>query len=144
MLMGAQSVRMRPDGFLYYELTMWNSKRCISSGPFTDWSPESFQTWSGDGNLTACGPGGRPLLTIRLENFRDGLEDFHYAKMLDALVANNPCAEWVAEAKRLLEVPDSIAKSLHAFTDNAAAYQSWRDAMAELLERYSAKEERGY
>ena len=143
-LMGAMAVKYRPDWFLYYEIAIWGSDRPIVSGPFTDWSPESFQTWSGDGNLTACGPGGRPLSTVRLENFRDGLEDFHYAKMLDALVTDNPCAEWVAEAKRLLAVPDSIAKSLHAFTDNAAAYQSWRDAMAELLERYSAKEERRY
>ena len=83
MLMGAQAVRMKPDGFLYYQASIWNSPRCIESGPFTDWDVSSFPPWHGDGQWTCAGPGGTPLPTIRLENFRDGLEDYAYAKLLE-------------------------------------------------------------
>ena len=83
ILMGAQTVRNRPDGFLYYATAMWNSKRCIGGGPFTDWDPRSWTTYHGDGSLTCAGPDGTPLPTIRLENFRDGLEDYAYAKILE-------------------------------------------------------------
>ncbi|MBR4617446.1 MAG: DUF4091 domain-containing protein, partial [Kiritimatiellae bacterium] len=86
LLMGAQAVRMRPDGFLYYQLSYWNSERVIDSGPFVDyWNPDSQNTRSvnGDGILAYTGPDGRPIPCIRLENFRDGLEDYAYAKLLE-------------------------------------------------------------
>ena len=83
LLMGAQSVRMRPDGFMYYAISIWNSRRCIEDGPFTDWNPRSWTTYHGDGSWTCAGPDGMPLPTIRLENFRDGLEDFAYAMLLE-------------------------------------------------------------
>ena len=83
ILMGAQTVRNRPDGFLYYSTAAWNSKRCIESGPFTDWDPRSWTIYHGDGSWTCAGPDGTPLPTIRLENFRDGLEDYAYAMLLE-------------------------------------------------------------
>ena len=87
LLMGAQSVKMRPDGFLYYEVSLWNADRPITSGPFTDWVTRTYKTLSGDGCWTAVGEGGRPLPTLRLENFRDGLEDYAYAQLLAAKAA---------------------------------------------------------
>ena len=83
ILMGAATTRQRPDGFLYYQISLWNSPRCITSGPFTDWTPRSWTKYHGDGSWTCVGPDGRPLPTMRLENFRDGLEDFAYAKLLE-------------------------------------------------------------
>ncbi len=84
ILMGAQTVRMRPDGFLYYFINLWpRTNRCIENGPFTDWNPRSYGTTHGDGAWVCPGPGGRPLSTIRFENFRDGLEDYAYAKLLE-------------------------------------------------------------
>ncbi|MBR0055897.1 MAG: DUF4091 domain-containing protein [Kiritimatiellae bacterium] len=83
LLMGAQAVRNRPDGFMYYATSIWNSRRCIETGPFTDWDPRSWTTYHGDGSWTCAGPDGTPLPTIRLENFRDGLEDYAYAMLLE-------------------------------------------------------------
>ncbi len=121
MLMGATAVKYRPDWFLYYEIAIWSSERPIEQGPFTDWSPESYRAYSGDGNLTACGPGGKPLSTIRLENFRDGLEDYHYAKILES------CGGTAT-------VPDSVVTSLRAHTDDPDTYMAWRDALADEIE----------
>ena len=127
LVMGAMAVKYRPDWFLYYEIAIWDSTRPITKGPFTDWSPEAWRGWSGDGCLVACGAGGRPLSTLRLENFRDGLDDCHYARILEARGGK-------------AEVPASLIASLTAYSDDADAYQRWRDAMADAIERLPAKE----
>ena len=65
ILMGAMTTRMRPDGFLYYQISIWNSTKCITSGPFTDWNPRSWTTYHGDG---AWNPIKNRLINI-LRNF---------------------------------------------------------------------------
>ena len=135
ILMGPQTVRMRPDGFLYYEISIWNSERPITDGPFTDWVTRSFMTLNGDGCWTAVGPGGKPLSTLRLENFRDGLEDYAYALLLEKKLAANPSAPWADEARKLLEVPKSVMNTMSDFNDDPAALYAWRNAMADLIER---------
>ena len=35
LLMGAMTAKYRPDGFLYYSLSIWNENKPIESGPFT-------------------------------------------------------------------------------------------------------------
>lgn len=136
LLMGAQSVRQRPDGFLYYQISIWNSKRCIESGPFTDWDPRSWTKFHGDGSWTCVGPDGTPLPTVRLENFRDGLEDFAYAKLLEAKLAKHAAADddWAKRAKELLAVPREVMDTMENYTGDPAAVYCWRDAMADLLE----------
>ena len=160
ILMGAQTVRMRPDGFLYFQLTLWRRcARCIETGPFTDWSPKSTFgcTYNGDGSWVCAGPDGIPLPTIRLENFRDGLEDYAYAKILEVLLAkrSDKGDKWSRKAKELLAVPDTVLDvrdvpqtelkpgdwkgckimySMTNYTDNPAAVYRWRDAMADLIE----------
>ena len=136
LLMGAQSVRMRPDGFLYYQISIWNSKKCITSGPFTDWNPRSWTVYHGDGSWTCVGPDGRPVPTIRLENFRDGLEDFAYAKILEEKLSSGkaPDDAWARRARELLAVPVSVMDTMTNYTDDPAAIYAWRDAMADLIE----------
>ena len=145
VLMGAETTRQRPDGFLYYQITIWNSPRCITSGPFTDWDPRSWTRYHGDGSWTCVGPDGKPLPTVRLENFRDGLEDFAYALELEKklkartggsqLVATATDDIWTRRAKELLAVPSDVMQSMTQFTGDPAAVLRWRDAMADLIEQ---------
>ena len=136
MLMGAQSVKYRPDGFLYYQTVIWNSKKCIESGPFTSWNPRSWRNYNGDGSWVCAGPGGRPVPTIRLENFRDGMEDFAYAKILEAKLASRGDKNdvWSEKAKKLLSVPSEVVDTLSNFSDDPAVLYRWRDEMADLIE----------
>ena len=159
LLMGAQSVRMRPDGFMYYAISIWNSRRCIEDGPFTDWNPRSWTTYHGDGSWTCAGPDGTPLPTIRLENFRDGLEDYAYAKLLEQKLGvgegtgkreqgteGNPLknsslvtrhsslVSWAQRAREALAVPREVMNSMTDFTGDPAALYRWRDEMADLIE----------
>ena len=141
-LMGAQTARMRPDGFLYYEVSIWNAKRPIASGPFTDWNPMSWRWYHGDGAWTAVGPGGKPLPTQRLENFRDGLEDYAYVKLLEAkLAAGGLTAAQAVRARELIAVPDSVMRSMTDFSRNPADISAWRDEMADLIEVKNEKKE---
>lgn len=149
ILMGAQTVRNRPEGFFYYAISIWNSKRCIEGGPFTDWDPRSWTIYHGDGSWTCAGPDGTPLPTIRLENFRDGLEDYAYAKLLEKLLGEQPPSErgmvrsaggstpgasWAQRARAALAVPREVAASLTDFTNDPAVLYRWRDEMADLIE----------
>jgi hypothetical protein len=140
LLMGAQTAKERPDGFLYYEISIWNSKP-ITSGPFTDWDPRSWTTFHGDGSWTCLGPDGTPLPTIRLENFRDGLEDYAYARLLEQAiqrVEGSPSlrtarAAWLTRARAALEVPAGLTRSMTEYTHDPAKVYRWRRAMAQAI-----------
>ncbi len=141
LLMGAMTAKYRPDGFLYYQISIWNSRKPITAGPFTDWDPRSWTTYHGDGAWTCVGPDGTPLPTIRLENFRDGLEDYAYVRLLELAitkVAASPAlraskADWLNQAKALFEVPAAVLKSKTEFTRDPAALYRWRDRLAQAI-----------
>jgi hypothetical protein len=121
LLLGAMAAKMKPDGFLYYQTAIWNTDRVISGGPFTDWPADSYYCYHGDGSFTCVGPDGLPLATQRLENFRDGLEDLWYARLL-------------RRAKAEVPVPDALVRSTAEFSRDAELLERWRDKMADRLE----------
>lgn len=138
VLMGAQTAKYRPDGFLYYQTSIWNSQKPITGGPFTDWDPRSWTTYHGDGSWICVGPDGTPLPTIRLENFRDGLEDYAYARLLEKAISSveaGPAADakWLERAKAALSVPSSLCRSMTEYTSDPADVYRWRRQMAEAL-----------
>ena len=142
LLMGVMTAKYRPDGFLYYQISIWNSRRPIEHGPFTDWDPRSWTTYHGDGSWTCVGPDGTPLPTIRLENFRDGLEDYAYFRILQATVAKVDAspqlraqrAGWLTEAKARLAVPPELVKSLKEYARDPVALYRYRNGLAEAIE----------
>ena len=86
LLMGAMTAKYRPDGFLYYQTSLWQAKEPIRKGPFTNWDPRSYRDAHGDGSWLCMREGGLPVPTIRLENYRDGLEDYAYARILEEAI----------------------------------------------------------
>jgi len=86
-LMGAQTQKFKPEGFLYWTISRWMSDNPIKSGPFTDWEATTIGKCHGDGQWTCCGgPDDMVLSTLRLENFRDGLDDLWYCRILEEKV----------------------------------------------------------
>jgi len=72
------------DGFLYYRTTRWpnaDGPMSITGGNETDWDPDSYNGANGDGCLIVAGPEG-PITTVRLENIRDGIEDYELLRIL--------------------------------------------------------------
>lgn len=156
--MGAQTQKFKPDGFLYYATTHWYAKEPIKEGPFTKWEPRSFGAYHGDGQWTCCGgPDNMPLPTIRLENFRDGVEDLWYVRTLEGIYAERlaqkmsedekvlreggePAGDkWLSKARDLLAVPNEVVRSWSSFSTDPAVIYRWRDAMADLIEETDMK-----
>ncbi|MBN1341697.1 MAG: DUF4091 domain-containing protein [Phycisphaerae bacterium] len=143
LLMGMMTAKYRPDGFLYYAMTRWpNNTEPITSGPFTKWNPASYKEYNGDGSILCPGPGGRPLATIRLENFRDGLEDYAYVRILEATVRAKEAAgasgeadkAWLVRAKALLNVPGGVVKDLTHYTHDPSAVYDYRSRIARAID----------
>jgi hypothetical protein len=90
------------------------------------------------------GMDGNPLASVRLENFRDGVEDYGYLKILQARVQQlkqKPAAElttpqrmWLKTAQELLVAPDALVKSAYQFSDDATALMAYRNRVAEAIE----------
>jgi hypothetical protein len=143
LLMGAMTAKYRPDGFLYYSLTFWNGNNPITRGPFTNWNPRSFTTYNGDGSIFCCGPGGKPVPTIRLENYRDGLEDFAYVKILESIIdkyeakgdsLTNAEREWLDDARKAASVPNNLVNDKTDYSRDPKALESWRNRIADLID----------
>ncbi len=138
VLMGAMTARYRPDGFLYYQTSLWNSTDPIASGPFTTWIAESYPQYNGDGSWTYPGPDSTPLASIRLENFRDGLEDYAYVKLLEqrleAVRGTGRDSQWQKRADAALAVPTVLVSSLSEFSRDPRQLQQWRKTLADLIE----------
>ena len=149
LLMGAMTAKERPDGFLYYQISIWNSRHPITSGPFTDWDPRSWTSYHGDGSWTCVGPDGVPVPTIRLENFRDGLEDFAYFRILEETIRAEQTGgglprpglkEWLDEAQAALTVPDTLVKSMTEYSRDPALLNQWREHLGDLIDRAGRKD----
>jgi hypothetical protein len=125
-LMGVQAIKYRPEGFLYYATAIWRKNKPVVKGPFTDWNPLSWggpgNEYNGDGSWTIPGPGSKPLETVRLYNFRDGLEDYAYAKILFERTGRWP------------EIPVSIVESVTNYNVSAEVHLRWRDELARKIE----------
>jgi len=144
LLMGAMTAKYRPDGFLYYSLSIWNQNEPIESGPFTDWNPVSWTTYHGDGSLLCSGPGGKPVPTIRLENYRDGMEDYAYVCILEEIVRQQEAKrtelsetqrQWLAEATAALAVPETLVKTMSEYSHDPRVLYMYRDRLGDLIDR---------
>ncbi|MEN6355676.1 MAG: glycoside hydrolase domain-containing protein [Armatimonadota bacterium] len=143
LLMGAMTAKYRPDGFLYYSLALWNDNMPITSGPFTNWNPKSFGEHNGDGSIFCCGPGGKPIPTIRLENYRDGLEDFAYVKILESIIDKYNAKgdsltkderKWLDEARKAVVVPKSLVNDMVNYSHDPKVLFGWRDKIADMID----------
>lgn len=142
LLMGAMTARERPDGFLYYQISIWNSEKPITEGPFTTWDPRSWTIYHGDGAWTCVGADGLPLPTQRLENFRDGLEDYAYFLELERLIAQHTDSAdvgWLTLARQALEVPETLVKSMKEYSRDPTALYAWRERLANAIESAPTK-----
>lgn len=138
-LMGLQTAKYRPDGFLYYAINRWPlSKKPITEGPYTDWNPASFYNNNGDGSFLCAGPDG-PLATVRMENIRDGIEDNEYfwllRKEIERLEATPGPAAYQAlrQAEKAVQIGDNLVKNLQSFSKDPQALYAKRRQVAEAI-----------
>ena len=81
-----------------------------------------------------------PVVSIRFEMLRDGIEDYEYFAMLKRLLAakgaNLPAAKR-AEYEALLTVPENVTRTMTDFTKDPATYEAHRLKLAAAIAELS-------
>jgi len=147
ILSGLMLAHYRPDGYLYYQTTMWaDNYEGVTDYPYTNWNPNSFGDVNGDGLYFLLAEDGSPLATVRVENYRDGLEDLSYYMILQHQVNLLGSAEreaemaWKAEAEEALAATGTHIRSRIDWTDAPEDLQAYRTRLAELIEASPVKD----
>jgi hypothetical protein len=133
--------------FLYWSLDTWRDNLTGEKRwPEVKWNPATWRNdagkaHNGDGQLLYPGPNRQPISSIRLENFRDGAEDYEYFWLLRDGVARLKKADaikhraLIAESEQALAVDDVVVKDLTHFTDDPRVLRQARARIAHLIER---------
>ncbi len=141
------SWKNRVKGILHWCINReWASnaanRREIEKKP-SNWDP-AFQSALSSEEVRRCGmgnylypaPDGGIYPSLRLENLRDGIEDYEYYAILRNL-CNEPNADPALreQAETLLAVPPEIAKSACDYTNDPETLMAFRDQVAILIEK---------
>jgi len=130
-LMGPMSYKAGVEGVLYYATNRWlrsdhANQLLVNDGILSAWKAATFNGTAGDGSMFYPGPTG-PMASIRLENFRDGMEDYNLLWLLSHDLAAKPHLPPAlkAHAAKLLAADDVVTDQRN-FTEDPARYRHWR------------------
>jgi hypothetical protein len=153
-----QTWKNNVDGILIWDTVYWTSHAAYPDSLQNPW--QDPMSWATDGSSWGNGDGrwlypprrdphtdktpdmDAPIDSIRWELLRDGIEDYEYLwtlqQQINAVSAqkNRSAAaeKWLASAKVLLQVPDSISKSLTEFTEDPQPLTLRRAEIANAIE----------
>ncbi len=134
-LLGPMAHQAGVDGFLYYRVDRWYGHPVLDDDPTTSWDARTWNALAGDGSLLYPGPNG-PVPSIRLENIRDGLEDYNLLDTLKQAIDNAPPKtdpRLIAKAKHLLGGTD-VVTSNYEYVQEPGRYRAWRaDVLATIV-----------
>lgn len=145
-----QNWKYNVTGFLYWGLCVWRDNlEGERRWPEARWNPATWRNQAGkahngDGQLIYPGPDRLPLSSIRLENLRDGIEDYEYFWLLRDAVGRLKKADaerhrgLIAEVEKALAVDDAVVKDLTHFTGDPRLLRKTRAVVARLIERAEA------
>ena len=128
------------DGLLYYfiNISQGGTPQPIdeSAGPRTPWNPRTFGSINGDGQLIYAGKSG-PLSSVRLDNIRDGIEDYEYLKTLERLLVKKGKCKTQAEARAYVKenFVKFVTVNLWIHTHQPELLRAMRAKVAEAIEK---------
>ena len=145
-IVGTLSYLYDVSGVLYWSINReWKTNLPIrSEWPAAEWKPYIFHIHTGVrkhkngmGNLVYPGPEGRLYPSLRLENLRDGIEDYEYLTLLKSAVARvrgiGAAPELVGQAEALLRVPTEVATAVNDYASDPANLLDYRREVARTI-----------
>ncbi len=142
------------DGFEHWSVNSFErnirpGKPLPEKWPNVPWDARSIGAFSGEGQLVYPGPNGQPWPSLRLEIFRDSMEDYEYLYRLRELL--NSSGEKIApvelarirqllapEQYLLIKYPREVKTTLEntiRFPDQPERFLEARTAIAQAIER---------
>jgi hypothetical protein len=149
-----QNQKYGVTGFLYWSLDNWlDNLAGQQRWPEVKWNPATWRSGqgkahNGDGQLLYPGPNRQPLSSIRLENFRDGCEDYEYFWLLrDALARLKKAGAarhqaLIADGEKALAVEDAVVKDMTHFTQDPQILRQARARLAGLIQHVDSASRR--
>ena len=138
------SYMYKVEGILYWCINReWKNNLSINEKwPDAEWKPYIYHMIKGTrkykngmGNLVYPGRNGKLLPSLRLENLRDGLEDYEYLVMLKKLVAEQGDTVLAKQAEKLLKVPANVAVAVDNYSANPEHLINYRNKIALMIEK---------
>jgi hypothetical protein len=158
---GWHSFMYNVDGFEHWSVDSFNrnvrrGRPLCEKWPHVPWDARSFRAFSGEGQLVYPGEGGEPWPSLRLEVFRDSMEDYEYLyrlrELADRAGPEVDAAElagirrWLTPEQYLLvKYPRDVRTTLEdtiRHPDEPERFLDARDAIARAIERLQAARER--
>jgi len=125
-------------GFLYWCVNWWPNADPFKNARNTQWEQ------NGNGLLFYPGDDG-PWDSLRVENFRDGMQDYEYIQILlnklrvfHAKGLEQEYKKYFDQSVKLLTMDDSLVKSMWHFTKEGDYLKSRRDAIALEIEEINS------
>jgi hypothetical protein len=147
LLMGLMPIKYESQGFLYYSLNYWKTGEVhtpfaehLNKGPLTNYDGKSWGDLNGDGLVFYPGDSG-PVVTIRMKNMRDGLEDYEYLWLLQQGIDRVKSGElkapegWAARAEQARKSSLSLVTTMQEYTQSSDELLNARKNIGELLEQ---------
>jgi len=125
-------------GFLYW---------CVNWWPYVDPFQNASNTkWQQNGNGLLFYPGkDGPVVSLRMEIFRDGMEDYEYIQLLleDLKILKRKgldkiFQQYFNESVKLLKIEDTFVASMSQFTRDGELLNGRRNAIARQIEKFSS------
>ena len=140
-ILGWQFFQYKLTGFLYYLVNYYepqeNWNMAAPKWPDRPWNPLSFRTNS-DGILIYPGPDATPLASTRLENLRDGIEDYEALALLrrlaDRLSAQKGFEDLAGKAREVVAVREAVSASWTEYTQDPSRIVEARAEVDEVIE----------
>lgn len=135
-------------GIIYWSINReWTENMGDKRWPDIPWKPYITNVTSqktiyknGMGNMIYPGPGGKIYPSLRLENLRDGIEDYLYLNLLEQKLTalkrkGSGRKELIAAAEKLLTVPPEVATAVDSYSSDPENLLNYRRKLAEVLEQ---------
>ncbi len=109
--------------------------------PEVPWNTFTYDHTNGDGHLFYPGPNRTLISCQRLENIRDGIEDYELLHELESAVENlqripgTQYLELIGECRSLLGWRPKLYRDLTHYTDDPAVLEAEREKVARQLIR---------
>ena len=142
------SYMYKVKGVLYWCINReWVTNYDIKNNwPGKRWKPyiincinKKRQYKNGMGNFVYPGKNGQLLPSLRLENLRDGIEDYEYLMILKKLVEKAKQkqinAALTKQAEKLLKVPVNIAVAVDDYSNKPKYLMTYRNKIALMIEK---------